>query len=403
MKVLHVIPAYEPAWAFGGTVTASVHLCRELAKKGLDITVYTTNANGTGGYLEVPLNARTDLNGVNVWYFYCNLGRGRAFYSRGLSKKLGETVLGFDLVHVSAIWQWHQFTVSRICTKAQKPYIVTPHNSLSSLSIKLAGNIKKEIYWRLLSQSTIKKASALNFLCEGERRSSLANTFSVPSFIVPNGIDLDGFSYFGGSHLKRRGELGLSDDEIILLFLGRIHPTKRLDRVIESVGKIQTRKKFRLLLVGPIVDDNYYQILIALIEKYSLRASVRFIGPIGNDDVLKFYSVADLLILISEFEGVSMTSIEALASGVPLLISKGVANWEEILRAEAGIVTDGDPNDIAQKLEKIDKGEIDLDNFSSNARKLAEQRYDINEVASLMIKAYEDVLAGRRSSELQWK
>ena len=106
MKVLQVVPSYEPAWAFGGTVTATSNLCRALAKKGIDVTVYTTNADGKGGYLDVPLNESVDLSGVKVWYFHCDLFPKKAFYSRGLVKKLDETIENFDLVDMSAMWQF---------------------------------------------------------------------------------------------------------------------------------------------------------------------------------------------------------------------------------------------------------------------------------------------------------
>ena len=108
MKILHVIPSYEPAWAFGGTVTATSQLCRALAGAGVDITVYTTDADGRGGHLAVPIAQPVDVGGVRVYYFHCNIGPGSAFHSSGLSKTLRATVKDFDLVHVSAIWQWLQ-------------------------------------------------------------------------------------------------------------------------------------------------------------------------------------------------------------------------------------------------------------------------------------------------------
>jgi len=400
MKILHVIPSYEPAWAFGGTVSATSNLCRCLARKGVDITVYTTDADGKGGHLDVPLNEEVDLGGVKALYFKCDFLVKKAFYSKQLYRKLSNNIQRFDIVHVSSIWQWHQVAVRKVCGKYDIPYIVTPHNSLSSRSMNLSKNTKKKIYWSIWSKNTIKKAKALHFLCEGERKISIHNILSIPSFLVPNAVDCNNYRRSFDNRLRQ--ELGINQDKIVLLSVGRIHPTKRIELVLESFIKLDQPDKFILLLIGPIMDENYHKFLQTLIRSYNLENKIRWIGFVDNKELVKFYSIADSMILLSEFEGISMSSIEALATGIPLLISKGIANWEEIIKDGSGILIDH-PYSIAEKLNQLSSGKINLKIISQNARQSAEKRYDINKVTSLMIKAYEDVLTGRRSPELQWQ
>ncbi|MEM5831157.1 MAG: glycosyltransferase [Candidatus Aenigmatarchaeota archaeon] len=404
MKVLHVIPSYEPAWRFGGTVTATSNLCRALAKKGIDVTVYTTDADGKGGYLDVPLNEPLDLGGVKVWYFHCDLLPKDAFYSRGLAKKLKETVKDFDIVHVSAIWQWIQVNVYKACKKQNKPYIVTPHSSLMNYAFKFGPKLNKKIYWKLFGKKTIKKASAIHFLCEGEREGSRSLCKDVTSFILPNGIDVNKFKRENKKGSLLRDKLGIPQEAIVLLFLGRIHPKKQIEYIIKSIPEILKYKKdVFFLIVGPIEDENYYNKLKVLLNTLKVSSNVIWIGSVKNEEVIEYYCASNIMVLPSIVEGISMAAIEAMCASLPLLVSNRVANWHEIEEDKAGVIVNPNFAEVCEALLRLCLNPELIKRLSINARKSAEKRYDINKVADLMIKAYEDVLTGRRSPELKWE
>ena len=405
MKILFVIPSYEPAWAFGGTVTATVNLCRALVRKGVDVSVYTTNADGKGGYLDVPLNKPVDLGGVKVWYFRCDFIVNKAFHSKDLTYKFKETVKEFDIVDVSAIWQLIQVYVSKICGKYGVPYVVTPHSSLMEPSFKEVGNqLLKNLYWRMFAKHSIKCATALRFLSQGEREFSENYSLNTPSFIVPNGLDIlyvfNKIKNFNKQ--KLREEIGVDLNTVMLLYLGRIHPKKNLDIIINSLNLIKD-KNFHLYIIGPVEDKNYFIRLRKLIKDYDLKHKIKWLPPVEHEKVFYFYFLSDLFLLPSRSEGVSMAITEAQLCGLPILISNRVANWKEIQEDKAGIIIEPNISDLLKYLDEIIQSPNILSGLSDNARKSAEKRYDINKVADLMIKAYEDILTGRRSPELQWK
>lgn len=405
MKVLFVVPSYEPAWAFGGTVTATSGLCKTLPKKGADVTILTTDADGKGGHLDVPLGKPLNLADVKVWYFHCDFLPKKAFYSKGLSQKIKETVKYFDLVHVSAIWQWHQRTVFKECTKSHIPYIVSPHSSLMNWSFKEVGNRwLKSFYWGLFGNVSINKATAIHFLSHGEREVSRDFAHNSSSFIVPNGINLDDFRFDRTMRNELRGTLGLPESAKVILFLGRIHPKKNIELIVRAISenKNKTGKVF-FLVVGYVENQKYYRSLRKLVTEYGLNSRVKWVPPIENKEVKNFYLMSDLMVLPSKSEGVSMAINEALATSLPVLISNRVANHREIEKDRAGIIVEPEQTSVTKALKMIMSSPSILKNLSLNARKSAENRYDINKVASLMIKAYEDVLTGRRSPELQWQ
>jgi len=405
MKVLHVIPSYEPAWAFGGTVTATVNLCRGLAKKGVDVTVYTTDADGKGGYLDVPLNEPVDLGGVKVWYFHCDLLPKKAFYSRALSQKLKDTIKNFDLVYVSAIWQWIAVDVYKECKRKDKPYIVTPHSSLMKYAFNFGPRYKKIIYWKLFGEKTIKNASAVQFLCEGEREESSMFCKKVQSFVVPNGIDPSKFKKEKDKKSTMlREKLGIPQEAVILLFLGRIHPKKQIEFIIESLPYILKHKEdVYFLIVGPVEDNNYDNKLKELVNKLNLNLNIIRVGPVKSEEVVDFYFESNIMVLPSTVEGISMSLTESMFASLPLLISNRIANWHEVAEDKAGIIVEPNFQSVCDALLKVCVNPELLKQLSINARKSAEKRYDINKVTDLMIMAYEDVLCGRRSPELQWK
>lgn len=392
------MPSYEPAWAFGGTVTATSQLCRGLASQGVDISVYTTDADGKGGYLDVPLNKAIDLGGVKVTYFHCDFGMRKAFYSRGLKRKLKQNINEFDLIHVAAVWQWIQVDVSKICKYLQKPYLVSTHGSFNPWPWN-QNVLQKRLYWHLFGKKTIKRTNAIHFTTEDERDKSLA---TVPllkethNFIVPNGINI-------GSIIKNkniRENLQIAKEKIVLLFIGRIHRVKGIHFILEALKKLNIRN-IAFLIVGNKEDLDYVNQLKKLSNQ--LGESIIWLDSIPREEIWDYYYSSDLFVLTSCSENFGIVAAEAMSCGLPVLISNNVGIWREVKADNAGFVVNQDVDEIADVLKKcIEKPGL-LQQLSLNARKSAERRYDIDKVADLMIKAYEDILIGRRSPELQWK
>ncbi len=97
MKILQVIPCYWPAHRYGGPVKSVHELSIKLVKRGSDVTVFTTNADGPGN-LEVPLGQSIDIDGVKVFYFPLQQPRSY-FRTPVLGAALQKRVREFDIVH----------------------------------------------------------------------------------------------------------------------------------------------------------------------------------------------------------------------------------------------------------------------------------------------------------------
>ncbi|MDH7492414.1 MAG: glycosyltransferase [Candidatus Saccharicenans sp.] len=402
---MHLLPAFEPAWAVGGTTTAHSNLCSELASLGHRVTVYTTRCDGLGGQLKVPVGQPVNLRDIEVWYFPFELGRRRAFYSRSLLAKLKETVKTFDLVHLAGLWQYLCYAASDVCLESGVPYIITPHSSLMVASFHGVGATPaKKIYWKLWGRKVIRNAPAVHFLSQKEREDSRTFCFSSPSFIVPNGIYVDRYERDEKLRAEVRTRFNIPDGALVILFLGRVHPKKNLDLVIRALPALRRqRPDVFLMIVGPVDQMNYVQKLRTLAGQLNLSSCLVWTGLVDHWQTPAFYSAADLMVMPSLVEGVSLALTEAMAASLPVIISKNVANCYEIAQDRAGLVIEPSAREVERALLKICLDPEPYSAMAERARAAAQKRYDIRLVARLMIRAYQDVLSGERSPELSWQ
>jgi len=403
MKVLHIVPWYEPAWSAGGTATAVSILCRSLAKQGVDITVYTTDDAGQDKRLKIPLVQPVVLGKVKVFYFKCKfIGNYKsAFYSRGLSRALKENIKNFDLVHISGARHWHGYKAVKLAHKHKIPVMFTAHGSLMNSSILEIGNIwLKKLYISFFDKRVLKKVSAFHFLCEGEREASVNSTFNKPSFIASNGIDIHYFRRDKNTRFHLRKKYNLDDKSIALIYTGRIHPVKNLHLIIEALNKINSNsnEKIYFFIVGAVSDISYLEFLNNLISK-KIKENIIFIKSVPPKKIVEWYTMADLFVMPSKVEGVSMSLIEAMSSSLPCLVSDRVANFREIQKDKAGMIVKPNLESVTAALKKILKNKSLLKKLSENARRTAEKRYDKEITVKKILKEYEKILRNERNTK----
>jgi glycosyltransferase involved in cell wall biosynthesis len=285
----------------------------------------------------------------------------------------------------------------RTCKEHSKPYILTPHGVYSRYAL-IQKSYKKIIYLYLFGDRCIANAKAIRFTAEGERIKALEALpilKKIPNFIVPNGIDFTKIK----KEKNIRSYLNIPEDKFVILLLGRVHRKKGIHFILEALKKLNS-DKYVALIVGNREDKKYVRYLEKLSAK--IKTNVIWHDSVTRDEVWDFYYASNLLMLPSYGENFGMVLVEAMACGVPVLISKNVDIWETIQSRKAGFVVPQDKDAIAEVLESVLKNSADFKLMSENAKILAEDKYDIRKVASLIIKGYDDILSQKKSSELQW-
>jgi D-inositol-3-phosphate glycosyltransferase len=136
--------------------------------------------------------------------------------------------------------------------------------------------------------------------------------------VIPGGVDTKLFQI--GDQQEARLELGINNDDSILLYVGRFAPLKRIDLLISTLPFLNEKNNVKLLIIGGGgSDDPYCQDLIRLVKKSELADSVNFIGNVSHHKLPLYFNAADLSVLPSYYESFGLVCLESLACGTPVV------------------------------------------------------------------------------------
>ncbi|MBI4698932.1 MAG: glycosyltransferase [Nitrospirae bacterium] len=393
MRVLHIVPCYMPAYRYGGPIKSVHELCVKLVESGLDVTVFTTNADGPEN-LDVPVGEEVNINGVKVFYF--PLARPRSFFrSPQLLTTLIKRIYEFDLIHIHWLYVYPTLVVARECRKLNVPYIISPRGMLDPYSIARKSYVKKKLYISLIEKKNLESAKAVHFTSADEQRLAKTLGINFSGFIVPNGLNLRDYPDSNGLHEKSE----YSPDREMILFLSRIHPQKGLDLLIKAFAVIaQERPRAKLVIAGPD-NSGYMGEIETLITQYGLNGKVTYMGMLEGKKKIDAFRNASVFVLPSYSENFGMAVAEAMACSRPVVITDRVNICHDVAEYKAGLITSCNPQEIAEAIIRILENPQLGREMGMNGRRLVEERFNWDMAASKMIMAYKDILKDKVKGE----
>ncbi len=358
MRILHVVPSYYPAVRYGGPIYSVHGLCKFLVKKGHEVQVYTTNIDGQG-FLDVPVDEDVDIDGVKVKYFPVQFSR-RFVFSSFLHRRLIQNVALFDVVHIHSIYLFPTWAAARASLKNNIPYIIAPRGMMVKDLVRAKSWIPKSLWLQLCGKKIFRKAAGLHFTTSIEQSEFERFGYKIngKKLIVPNGLDIppniDPDKIEG--ILRKYGLC-----EPYVLSLGRINWKKGLDRAIEAWSKVSNAD----LVIAGNDEEGLIPKLQKQVQKLGLAQRVKFIGPVHGDDKLVLFSKASCFILPSHSENFGNVVIEAMATGIPVVVTPQVGLSTLIQESGAGLVVDGTAIELAKAVNTLLES-------SSDSRKMGE-------------------------------
>jgi glycosyltransferase involved in cell wall biosynthesis len=388
-KFLHVIPSIAPR--YGGPSQAIYTMCRALQDQGTEILIATTNADGKGE-LPIALEEKFLYQGVQTIFFARQWSEGLK-YSRPFALWLKCNVRNFDLVHIHAVFSHACVSAARACRKHRVPYIVRPLGTLDPWSLKQK-SVRKRLSWQLGIKQMMSGAAAIHYTTAEEQRLVESELGLSRGVVVPNGIDL--------SFIKRQtkhfdGREKEIDDKPYILALSRIHPKKGFELLIESFASLKRSRLFgdwRLVFAGD-GEAEYVNQLKQLAQRSGLDGDALFLGWLDGDRKYAALKGASLLAMPSHQENFGISLIEAMACGVPVLVSQHVNLAPEIEQAGAGWVTALQEDQLTSVLAQALADEQELKRRGNKGRELAGS-YGAEEVATKLIGLYQKLVLNRR-------
>jgi glycosyltransferase involved in cell wall biosynthesis len=204
--------------------------------------------------------------------------------------------------------------------------------------------------------------------------------------VVPNGVELDRFqqTYQGDG----RAELGITAEDTLLVYSGRLGPEKNIDFLLRSFsGAAEAVDRVHLLLIGGGLEEEN---LKKLASQLGISDRVHFIGMIEYELMPRFLSMCDLFVTASVTEVHPLSVIEAMASGLPALGIHSVGVGDIIEDGRTGLLASQNQAAFAAKLTRLclDK---DLRLRMGNSARQASEKYAIERITQVMLAHYENL------------
>jgi len=303
----------------------------------------------------------------------------------------------YDRVIVNGIWQYLSFAAWRYYSGSSIPYFVFPHGMLDPWFKKTfpLKHLKKWFYWPWAEYRVLRDAAAVIFTSEEERLLARKSfwLYRAREKVSPLGIEASPAS--GNAKCEFFSCYPQLQNKKNFLFLGRLHPKKGCDILLEAFARIQSRDSISLIFAGPD-QIGWEPELRRQVERLNLSDRVIFTGMLKGEMKQGAFAAADAFVLPSHQENFGIAVVEALAAGVPVLISNRVNIWREIEADRAGFVESDNLDGTTRLLQRwIDTPELERQKIRQNARKCFDQRFEINRAVDSLLQILNEPLNAR--------
>ena len=386
MRVLHVTPYFAPAFRYGGPPRSILGLCQALGTAGVDVEVFTTTANG-----DAPLAPAPDgiaYEGVPVRYFPLAWPQ-RYWRARGLRAALTRAAATADLIHVHGLWNMTSWAGVAVARAAGKPCVISPRGMLQPEAMQRHREMKSLAYWGI-ERANLRSAAVLHATSALEGRE--LTPYGPPVVLIPNGVMSSSATPDAIARMRARADVGADDD--VVTFLGRLHPIKRLDLLAEAFAIVHhARPNARLVIAGPD-EGGYRQQVDAMFAP--VAGATRWIGAVDSGASAALLASSRVLVQCSDSESFGMSVAEALAAGVPVVVTRR-SGWAEVDVIGCGFTVGHDPVSIADGILRV-LDHADPASMRKRASAWARQKFGWDAIGTAMRDAYEQAIvrAARR-------
>jgi glycosyltransferase involved in cell wall biosynthesis len=379
--VCHIISSFRPI--IGGAERATENLCHELARLGVDIVVLTRHHRGLLRYERIsgmPVH-RLGLDGPR-WF------SAAAFVIHALAW-ICARLSYYSLVHVQNIDS--PLLIGMLAkVLLRKKLVVTLHGEKTII-------LKKRMpLGKLLINLMTRFGDLFVALTDECHRQYLRERITSERVIdIPNGVDTERFCPPTlAEKIALREQYGFGEDNCVVLYAGRLVDLKRADLLIKAWGALPHFDPARCVIVG---DGPERETLQTLVDVEGLGNTVYLVG--AKDDVLPYYQMADIFVLPSLYEGLSVALLEAMSCGLCVIVAGSPGNLAVVEPGVNGLVFPVDKPELLKErlLEVLADGER-RDALGQRARQRVRENYSIEVVALAHIKMYRNLPPARLRS-----
>ena len=386
MKILQIVPSIS--LVYGGPSQMVLGLSAALAQLGQEVTIITTDSNGDTGQapLDVPLGVPVSQNGYQIYYFPCSPFR-RYKFSLDLFTWLANRAKDYDIAHIHALFSPVSSISASIARYHQLPYILRPLGTLDPADLQKKRQLK-QIYANFLEKPNLAAAAAVHFTSQQECQTAERFNIKTKDIIIPLGVD-----FFNPQALPVTG-FDLPENKPIILYMSRLDPKKGLDLLLPSLERLLEKGlDFHFVLAGGNPQDRDYENRIKnQIERSILGKNTTITGFVTGEVKNSLLARADLFVLPSYYENFGIAVAEAMAAGIPVVISDRVDIYPAVAAAAAGWVTACQLEDLTNTLATAITNPEIRQQRGKNARDLVLNQYSWSAIAEQLLTVYQDLV-----------
>jgi glycosyltransferase involved in cell wall biosynthesis len=381
MQILHAIQSLDPAR--GGPPVVAVRLAAAQAGAGHRVgIIYYSDPSA-----EARMAAATDrIPHIDQVALHPIAGGGRMDQ---LTASAGRRALrgllpGIDVLHLHGVWDPLLKAAADEAHAAGVPYVVAPHGMLDPWSMAQK-SLKKRLALAMGYRSMLNRSSFLHVLNRDEADLLAPLRLRPPCEVLPNGIQPEEIQDLPAPESFRAEHPAIGQRPYIL-FLGRVHPKKGLDFLVEAFALVASQHPdIQLVIAGP--DDGAADDARARATRHGIVARVHLLGPLYGTQKLAAYVDAACFCLPSRQEGFSMAVLEAMACRTPVVISPA-CHFDEVAEQGCGRIVPLDPPAIAAAWREILDSPALARDMGERARALVLERYTWPQIARASIDLY---------------
>jgi glycosyltransferase involved in cell wall biosynthesis len=387
MKLLHVIPSVDPA--SGGPAEGLKQLCRAYQQSGYEIEV-------------ASLDSARDLDRIAfpVKVFPLGPGLGIYGYSAFAAAWFHANIACYDVVLINGIWQYGALAAYRALIHSDVPYGVFPHGMLdpyfkTTYPLK---HLKKTIYWHLFLRKILLNAAAVSFTSEQERVSARE---SFPQYKANERVVTYGIYAPNCSREVSLAEFHARWPDLhgkrIALLLGRIHPKKGVDLLIEAFSSaMSTDPEWRLVIAGP--DECGLQSKLAhRAATLGIADKICWTGMLTGAEKWGAFAAAEVFVLPSHQENFAVVIAEAMACSVPVIVSNRVNTWREVVKYEAGLACEDTVEGLRSCLQNWQMLRLsEIDRMRARSRQCFDDLFDYSSTSSAAMTIVNEIAGAQR-------
>ena len=314
-------------------------------------------------------------------------------FSPDLLRQLNRIVGSADFLILHSLYSFPVMAGYLLARLYGKPYGVWPHGVLAPFQRTISVG-KKHMYNKLLANRIMAEAAVIFYSAEGEREEAAPLNFHTPSVVIPDGFNPQEFAVLPERGRFRARFLGGHKGPLVL-FLARLHAKKGLDLLITAMRRvIAARPDARLAIVGPPDPLSFKQQVLQWIHESGIETHTALTGAFGPEMRLQVFADADVYVLPSHAENFGMSVFEAMACGVPVVVSETLNYANEIAQSGAGFAVPRTPEKFCDAIvELINQPELRRE-IGSRGRLLA-RKYSLEDTGAKVEATVESILRRR--------